>query len=317
MAKHNDKNIHMIDVGRQIERQCKEWPLLKQNIDILRTSPRDEIFMDSPVRIISKRLLKYRKGSITANLTAIINGERPCFLCRDARPTEQRYLTWNEYDILVNPYPADECHYTIVNRNHVPQNIGGRVTDMVELARMLKNECIFYNGAKCGASAPDHMHFQAITTNAIRNFIHSTDDADKILESVAGCVSVPKEGESLFGYFIIDIIGPKGLEELFSRIIETLPSQNGEEPMMNVLAFEVMDRVRLVVIPRKKHRPGIYGNEAGKMLVSPASLEMAGLFLTSREEDFTQLNSEIACEIYQEVGYSPKEFNQFISRLTK
>lgn len=317
MAKESNKNITATDVGMLMERQREEWLLLRRNLETLRNAKKEEIPLGVSAGMVSKRLLNYRKGSLSANLTAIANGERPCFLCRKARPEEQEYLTWGDYEILVNPYPADEYHYTIVNRDHVPQSIVGRVADMVELARMLEDECIFYNGAKCGASAPDHMHFQAITVNAVGNFISKSEEYDKLIETGASSVSVHKVATSPFGYFIIDIKGSNDVNDLFNRVVDSLPAHDSEEPMMNVLAFNAGESVRVVVIPRRKHRPDIYGADEGKMLVSPASLEMAGMFLTSRDSDFMRLDGDMASEIYREVVYSDQEFNEFISRLTR
>lgn len=317
MAKDNNNSLSETDVDNLIERQSIEWPLLKNNLETLRNSRRETMESENTPWKVSKRLLNYRKGSLTANLDAIAKGERPCFLCRNARPAEQEYILWGDYEILVNPYPAGESHFTIVNREHVPQSIESRIVDMVELAERLRNKCVFYNGARCGASAPDHMHFQAISIDVVRNFRADRRNLTAILDTECGFVAIPNEKMAPFGYFVIEVNDNDGADELFGRIIDCLSDHNDVEPMINVLAFNHSGKIRIVIIPRRKHRPSIYGTDEGAMLVSPASLEMAGMFLISREADFDRLNRDIINEIYTEVGYSHEEIKELTSRITR
>ncbi|MCF0185380.1 MAG: DUF4922 domain-containing protein, partial [Bacteroidaceae bacterium] len=103
-----------------------------------------------------------RKRSTLANLGSAAIGRRKCFLCEQNRPKEQKLVEWGEYSILVNPYPVCKVHYTIPLNEHLPQRLSGRAVDMVRLAKALPDCVVFFNGAKCGASAPDHFHFQAV-----------------------------------------------------------------------------------------------------------------------------------------------------------
>ena len=299
-----------------INKQLDEWQLFIANYNKYREACFGKIIFDNVPWKAGKILLNYRKGSITADLKAIGNGERPCFLCKSARPEQQRWIDWEDYEILVNPYPVSSIHFTIASKKHAPQILDDRIVDMVKLTRIFQNGCVFYNGAKCGASAPDHMHFQVVDTAISDNFtsdLKCFDEGPAIGDSK---IYMPHEDTTPFGYYLMEINSDKDIIPIYKTVVDSLPV-NGDspEPMMNVIAFRMGDTTRVVVIPRKKHRPSIYGSEAGMMLISPASIEMTGTFITSRHEDFGRLDNELTQMIYNEVGYTHDEFMDFKTRL--
>lgn len=293
------------------------WNLLTDNCRVYDDAPYEEILFGKCFWEASKIQLSYRKGSLSANLTEIANGERPCFLCRKARPKEQEAVEWNDYEVLANPYPASDLHLTIVCKEHTPQHLGERLRDMAELARILPEYAIFYNGPKCGASAPDHMHFQAVSLGEAANFSTKRQfliEGPKVGKSR---IYIPKPNMTAFGYFILDVKTDADILPMFDVILKTLPPSDDEEPMMNVIAFGISDATRIIIIPRKSHRPKCYGTGPGQMLVSPASVEMMGKFITSRREDFDRLDEPTMQSIYDDVAYTGDEFLEFVKRLTQ
>ncbi|MDE6065774.1 MAG: DUF4922 domain-containing protein [Duncaniella sp.] len=307
--------VHDI-VENTFSSQVEEWDMLKNNYEIFNEALSDEILFEKCFWSAGKILLSYRKASLSANLSAIENGERPCFLCRSARPAEQRSVEWKDYEILANPYPASDLHLTIVCKEHTPQRIVNRITDMAELARMLPEYAIFYNGPKCGASAPDHMHFQAVNLVDVANFNIKHEHLIEGPKVGKSSIYFPRPNMTPFGYFIMDVKTYADTQPMFERILRTFPDCD-DEPMMNVVAFRVPGATRIVIIPRKNHRPECYGTGNDQMLVSPASIEMMGKFITSRREDYDRLDEGAMQEIYNDVAYTTTEFIEFAKRLSQ
>ena len=267
-------------IDRFITRQKEEWDLLRTNHRILAEAPHRDL--GDGIRL---QLVVYRKASASADVDKALSGGRPCFLCRKNRPAEQGIMPWLDYEILLNPYPLHHMHLTVPSKSHQPQLIVGKAGDMMSLARMLADCLIFYNGPRCGASAPDHFHFQTV----------GRELAGPVLRLPFVDGSVRKQ----YPYILLD----NPTEARFSEIVGRLPAGD-PEPMMNVMAVSMEGGVRMVIVPRARHRPSCYGD----LLVSPASLEMLGLFSISREEDFCRFDGEKAREILREVCMSEKEF---------
>lgn len=265
---------------------------------------------------IHKILLNHRKGSASAKTDVKSITERPCFLCLGNRPKEQRRVLWRDYEILVNPYPVADDHLTIACRTHTPQRICGRIGDMAELARLLPDRCIFYNGPRCGASAPDHMHFQAFKQIMSLNIWMHPENLEEIVDDTYASLFVPKKGESAFPFFIIISDNKEGMEKMFETVCDSLPkSEDDEEPMMNIVMLQDNDGFRAFIVPRKAHRPSCYGSDEGSMLISPASVEMLGTFITSRQEDFNRLDLDTVNNIYREVCLPAEEFGQICDNI--
>lgn len=233
-----------------------------------------------------------RIASTGAKVDAASLKKRACFLCEANRPAEQEGIEWKgpsgrDYTILVNPFPIFPRHLTIPDTEHVPQRIKGRIEDMCELAAELEGYTVFYNGPRCGASAPDHMHFQAGNSDFLCIF----------------------DTEVPFGVYRSFADTPYEAARDFKYIYDSLPVPEGEEePMMNILCRRRQGgRYEMVVIPRKKHRPSFYGSEGGQMLISPASVDLAGVLITPVEKDFRAVNDEIAAKIYSELCYTKDE----------
>lgn len=247
-------------------------------------------------------------------------GDRPCFLCDKNRPKEQISKQIDErFLLLVNPFPILPVHFTIPARKHQPQSIYKNYGEMHRFLSLHSELMVFYNGPKCGASAPDHLHFQAGTSGILplqanwqrlsRNLtdIISLNDDEKI--ALIHDFVVPA--------FVIISKSEDSDEALFQRLYKSMPVRGDEtEPMMNIIAWRKGDEYISVVIPREKHRPEAYFAEGdAQMLVSPGALDMSGLIITPREEDFRKLTEESATAILQECGVSTDKMNSIVTKL--
>ena len=261
-----------------------------------------------------------RLVSTGAKIDKATLAKRPCFLCEKNRPVEQIVLPFGEgFDILVNPFPILPVHFTIPSRHHQLQAIAENYVQIHRLLRAYPQLMVFYNGPKCGASAPDHLHFQAGTSG----ILPLQRDWERLYET-----SVPllKLNGTEGIYEIKDYICPalaivshteKHDVELFSRLYEALPLKEDEtEPMMNIVAWRNGDAFISVVFPREKHRPDCYSAEGEALcLVSPGSLDMAGLLILPRQSDFEGMTSERAKAVLREVSLSDEAMAEVGKRI--
>lgn len=262
--------------------------------------------------------------------------ERPCFLCNHHRPKEQHDLPVEKhYQILVNPYPILPGHLTIITRKHQPQAIFSHFPTLRKLAWNMDGHIVFYNGPVCGASCPDHCHLQA----GLRGYLPIERDW-KMYESKMTKLyplTVQQEQEmgeadthSGIGLYLLEswvcpvfVIRstPTGNDNmLVHRLYEALPTADGEwEPRMNIICWRQKgsagreDELVTLVFPRKKHRPDCYPGT----MVSPGALDMGGLIITPRQEDYNKMTPELAASILQEVTLSREELADIISQISE
>ena len=255
---------------------------------------------------------------------------RPCFLCDVNRPEEQQsFPMLKKYHLLLNPNPILPKHFTIPLRHHRKQRILEYYEDMMEIASQLSELFVFYNGPQCGASAPDHMHFQA----GSRGVVPLERDWSELYQPYLSRIWPISEEEYLEAmklYMVADSTGvfslrnylcpgvviitrtPHANKILFEKIYQSMPIPDGQyEPMMNIMAWsqssstDGYERIVSVIIPRSKHRPDCYFNEGDEqVMVSPGALDMGGMVITPREEDFKKMDGELAKSIIQECAYS-------------
>lgn len=230
---------------------------------------------------------------------------RPCFLCRPNRPKEQQLQTWRAYEVLVNPYPIFRRHLTIASKNHEPQTLANRLGDMADLAMSLPGYAVFYNGGKCGASAPDHLHFQAAD-----ELSHSTV-LDAILSERCKRIDHTEEfgtiyasegtGRLAYHFAVSDGATAQGaIERLMSM-------RRMDYDMMNVAARRRTDAgmVDIVVVPRRAFRPWQYEADGDRrIMVSPATVEVLGIFVLPRREDYEKMSEADVDNIVEQVCYA-------------
>ncbi|MDR1937252.1 MAG: DUF4922 domain-containing protein [Tannerellaceae bacterium] len=246
--------------------------------------------------------------------------KRPCFLCPAHLPPEQEGLPMgNKYLLLCNPYPIFPEHFTIAARRHVEQHIRYRFTDFLTAARQLSDFTLFYNGPQSGASAPDHLHFQAVT----RSYMPIDEEAglhrgERLLEEAGAAIYL------LTGYlrngFILEAETEEGAYALFKRLYKTLRyCVNGEtEPRMNLFCRYEDSRWQLAVIPRAVHRPRQYYAEgADHVLTAPGAADTGGVFITARREDFEKMTPELLLDIYQQIAFPDSHISYLAEYLLK
>ena len=247
-------------------------------------------------------------------------GERPCFLCERNRPKEQMTKQIDDhFQLLVNPFPILPVHFTIPATKHQPQSIYRHYGEMHRLLSLHSELMVFYNGPKCGASAPDHLHFQAGTSGVLP----LQTNWQRLSRSLTDVISLNDEekisvlSDFLVPAFVIISKSEASDEELFHRLYRSMPMRGDEsEPMMNIIAWRKGDEFISVVIPREKHRPDAYFAEGeAQMMVSPGALDMAGLIITPREEDFSKINLDKATALLRECGISAEKMEAIVSNL--
>lgn len=271
------------EIGHLFSAQQVDWEQLKNGI-LQMDNLREREFAWGGDYQVKLQFNPARMVSTSASITKEALEKRPCFLCESNRPPQQRGIPFMEkYIILCNPFPILRNHITIPLHSHVPQRIRKKTEDMLTLAEQLPDYLIFYNGPKCGASAPDHFHLQAGLK------VPLLMQGDNELRS---CLQIESEKRS-------------EAQELFEDVYQYLHQLQPEEaePMMNVIAFTEDNKYKLHVFPRKAHRPGHYYEKGKKqLLISPGALDMAGLVICVREEDFEKISKQDIEDIYSQVS---------------
>ena len=302
-------------ISRFFNRQLEKWDDARHRFRDLKHVETKKLSEEVRLQFNPARIV-----STGAKIDKKTLGERPCFLCDKNRPKEQMSQQIDErFHLLVNPFPILPVHFTIPARKHQPQAICKNYGEMHRFLSLHSELMVFYNGPKCGASAPDHLHFQAGTSGILplqanwqrlsRNLtdIISLNDEEKI--AVVRDFIVPA--------FVIISKSEESDETLFHRLYKSMPMRGDEtEPMMNIIAWRKGDEYISVVIPREKHRPEAYFAEGdAQVMVSPGALDMSGLIITPREEDFHKLTEESATTILQECGISTEKMNGIVTKL--
>lgn len=290
--------------------QKQNWELAKKNFSALanvrtryfQEAHRTTLLQFNPERIRSSAA-KIDKASLQA---------RPCFFCH--RPEEQKGVIYNDsFELLVNPYPIFNDHLTVPLRRHERQQIRPYYKDMLDIASDLPGFALFYNGPKCGASAPDHLHFQAAkkedfpVTGYWRNIPKQIVRKEKRTTFYASVHHLP------VCLFIVSGDKEEAVS-LFTDLYDKMPVQSGDyEPMMNLLAWEEEDTLITCIFPRRELRPSCYYAEGdANILISPATVEMAGLFVVPLEKDFQKVTFADLEKVWQEVSITEEQKNELI-----
>lgn len=283
-----------------IEKQRSCWPEYDERIKQLESVQTKQfsignckiIAQHNPARVVSTGA-KVDKQSIK---------ERKCFLCAENRPSQQIGLEiLPNYTLLVNPFPILKGHYTIVCNKHSEQKIYDRLPDMLKMAELMPNHMFLYNGPCCGASAPDHMHFQAVLKGQM-----PFEEECKTLPNIT--LSDNRDGQMI----AIQGLGRKCIilqshridmvTSFFHQMFHQLPKNGNEEPMMNLFACKEGDTFKLFLFSRKAHRPSQYFSEGDNWMISPGAIDMGGVLVLPRCEDFNRINEAIIADVYSQVS---------------
>ena len=292
-------------VNELFEQQLSVWEMARNNFEGLKTVQIREFDFDgfgvkvqfNPARMVSSG----------AKVDAKTIAQRKCFLCAANRPEVQRGIEWRDYDILINPFPIFTRHLTIPRREHVDQQLVPYICDMFDLARELTDFVVFYNGPKCGASAPDHMHFQAGNADflpLVGDYFNLKSKGKCTMHNAQctiGGVDIYTIDDYLRVVYCIESADKDALREAFMKLYNSLVKGDGVEPMMNVVCLYREGRWYLFVIPRGAFRPWQYTAEGDEqLLVSPATVEVSGLFITPVKEHFERITKEDVVDILKQ-----------------
>ena len=292
-------------------RQLEVWHDTRRRYDELahveqRTLENGLVLQHNPARIVSTG----------AKMDRETLAQRPCFLCLPQRPQEQLHRPcFDHYELLVNPYPILPRHFTLPCLVHTPQHIRGHFIDLIRMARSLTGHLVFYNGPRCGASAPDHLHFQAGSRGVVplERDLHRWLSAEPFLQSADGSLSAyTLEGYACPGWVLFCRGNDAEAERVFHTCLAACPGLSVvPEPGINLLAWQEADATVVVVLPRSKHRPASYPSP----LVSPGALDMGGLIITPRREDFERLTAATAAALIAEVGIPEADCRRMVETL--
>ena len=327
--------VNREEVEQFFNSEVQQWPLATQNYRNLQEQVQSRVLplgeTDITVQWNPSRIV-----STAAKVDAASIEARPCFLCDHNRPPEQHALKMEKhYQILVNPFPILPRHFTIPSRRHAPQSIWSHFSTMRRMAWTMPEDIVFYNGAQCGASCPDHMHLQAgsrgivplerdwkIWENHLRRLYPLTGAGAAQMQE-AGNTS-DRCGLYLVEGWVCPVFAIRSLPTepdslLCQRIYKALPVPEGEsEPRMNLITWRQEggvgreDEIVTLIFPRRKHRPDCYPD----IMVSPGALDMGGLIITPREEDFRSMTPELAAGILREVTLSEEELRPIIEAVS-
>lgn len=307
-GKRNSKAFSELCLGLLSE-QKKNWQSLQQGYKTLKTVRERDIFCDG----YSVRL-QFNPGRMKSSTADVRGGdikERRCFLCMDHLPDDQKGILYgSEYLILCNPMPVFSSHFTVSHIHHRPQSIPENIHIFLQMMVDLGvGWTLLYNGPKCGASAPDHLHFQVVPSGKMP--IEKEIEKQKKRTTETGI-------DGVFLYRVLDIEreaiilegdDPRAIGKLFKSLLEGLKMVTfitgliEDEPMINVLGFCKGKKWYLVVFPRRKHRPDIYFEKGdARVVVSPGAIDMGGVLITPVVKDFERLDAAAVESIYREVS---------------
>ncbi len=347
MASLDNIFLNPAAVEHLFEEQLKIWPLASTNFGALESVQTKSLSPRIVVQFNPQRLV-----SSTANTDAqTING-RQCFFCRQGRPKEQKWINFKgittDYLVQVNPYPIFKRHLVILSKSHSRQELdSSRMADMLHFAKILKDYVVFYNGPDSGASVPDHFHFQAGNKGVMPiegnyEYFGKKSLFKRGKEGSENYLRIYKLTDYPPGAFVIDAASSKLTIAAIGRIYSLLSSLTGRgngrfepddivsseskmfeegglwEPRMNILCWWMDGFWRTAFFARGELRPRCYYREGeDNMLISPACVEMGGLFIAPLERDFMKITEPDAEQILKDVSISEKLEETLIRKMRK
>lgn len=316
-----DENNFSDAAKRLFDIQTEQWQRLKTGVQSLETVKSKSFQFDG-----YKIKAQFNAGRITSTSAKVDPksiSERKCFLCVENLPVEQKGILYNNnYIILCNPFPIFPTHFTLTNKEHQPQRIVDTFSDMLDLSKDLsKYYSVIYNGPRCGASAPDHLHFQAGN-----KFFMPVDDEFQQIKNEYGKDIYEDDNLSVFAiddglrkFISIESIDKELVVNAFNKFYKTYSKLMNEEqePLMNLVSlYEEEYGWRIIIFLRAKHRPAVFfAEDETKMLVSPAAIDLGGVCVFPREEDFNRITKEQIADIFKEVFVDVEILNTLLNKI--
>ena len=308
---------------RFFNRQLELWYDARMRYAGLKTVETREVVDEETGTVLKLQFNPARIVSTGAKMDSATLSSRPCFLCKENRPKEQIIKPLNDntedngLDLLVNPFPILQTHFTLPSHNHQPQLIKNCYPAIFRTLDTYPELTVFYNGPKCGASCPDHLHLQA----GMPNILPMQMQWARLSRSLKTVLSLNDHEEiaTIQDYvtpaIVIKSRSEKNFRKLFNLVFNSMPlvEKGDTEPMMNILAWRIEEDTITVIFPRKLHRPKCYDSQ---YMISPGALDMAGLVITPRKEDFNRIMAQEVAGILREVSLSKDETDAIISKIT-
>jgi len=302
--------------------QKSTWHTLKVNYDELKET-QIKIFEFNGF-IIKAQFNKKRIASASAKVDRASISKRACFLCKNNLPSLQKGINFDDkYLILANPFPIFDEHFTIASVTHQPQRIFKRFTDLLLLTKELgESYTLFYNGPASGASAPDHLHFQAGNLG----FLPLDSEKDNLIgKNILPLIE--KDNLNIFysknyfrNFILLESDNSNILNKLFQKIFEifNLLMPHPDEPMLNIITYYQHNRWQVIIFPREKHRPDFYFfDEPEKILFSPASVDLGGMCVLPRENDFQKITKDLLIKAFKQVSIEEVKYFRLLENIKK
>lgn len=305
------------------ELQCNDWKLCRDNYEQLKNVQIKKFQFDA--FSIKAQFNPGRIVSTSAKVDPKSIQQRKCFLCEENLPAEQKGILYkDEYIILINPFPIFPIHFTLTNVQHQPQRIADTFPYLLDFSKDLsKYFTVIYNGPRCGASAPDHLHFQA----GNKFFMPIDDEADLIANEFGSDViqsdnlTIQTVDDGLRKFLLIECNDKEILIQAFKSFYNAYSElmKENQEPLMNLISYcDVEFGWRVIVFLREKHRSHHYFEEGEKqILVSPAAIDLGGVCIFPKEKDFEKINKDLIREIFTEVFIDKSKLDELNFRLKK
>lgn len=299
----------LTDVNRLFEEQIRDWETVARRFRELEQVKSRTVAYPHCTLLLTHN--PCRIDSSTAKVDSLSIQERPCFLCPSNRSAEQQSISWNNYNILINPFPIFRRHFTIVDKHHQAQRLSPeRIGDMLVFARNLPEYTIFYNGPSCGASAPDHFHFQAGNRGYMPIEKETKSNMEVISESSQ--LKISCQSDELRKAVIAESDSLPLLVQAIASICqlvgEVVPRQ--PEPMFNLLTLFAENRWKTYLFPRRTHRPSQFFETGEKRIVfSPGAVDFGGVVILPVEKDFNRLDGETLRDLFAQLTFQEDEFS--------
>jgi len=312
------------ELAKFIKDQLSVWPLAAENFRSIKTADKKQVKIFNVEGIVQHN--PCRITSSTAETDEKTIAARKCFLCPQNRPKEQFHIKFQgrksrSYNVQVNPFPIFPGHLVIVRDKHIPQAIWHHLPDILEFVSTYPDRIAFYNGPESGASAPDHLHFQACA----RGYMPLEIAIDKFLNAPGTPLATNKDAEIFrfdgytSGVFALKSTTSKSMAKLFYRLLCCCSAEECEiEPRFNLFAWHKDKEYRCFVVMRGEKRSHHYYDEGPDHLtMSPGAADMAGFIVAPLKEDFIKADSRLMEEMLSEVAISEEQQAAICWRLSR
>ncbi len=302
-----------------LQQQLQKWELANTNYSALKEVKERTFQLDNFQLRVQFNPARITSTKAKVDTKSIQN--RACFLCEKNRPAEQNYISYSDnFYILVNPFPIIQQHFTLVKRRHQNQMLMPNLCDMLDMAKLMQGYTLFYNGAKCGASAPDHMHFQA----GSRGFMPIDTEYEQLKNTNSTIIATVKSAEiRKFNHYLRKQISIESNSKedimvavnlVYRNFAEMQPGET--EPMLNVIADFWNEKYTVHLFPRRLHRPKQYFEQGDKqLLISPGAVDFGGVFSTPRQADFEKVTADDLIDIFQQICVSDDFFEKLCQNI--